>query len=433
MVHLINSFYIDFRKVNYNLRREVPKGRLYTPEGFRNMKFKTVNRRLYSIYILMHLFFACNADEKNSDSFFVSNPVKQSKPEQEIKPLKIGLPAPDFRLPGVDEKWHTFDEFKDAKALVVVFLANHCPTSQGFEDQIIQVYEEYGPKGVAFIAISGTSPFGIRDDELGYTDVADSFDDMVIRAKDKGFKFAYLYDGDDQKVTMAYGPTATPHVFVFDENKIHKYNGRIGKKEGKQGQSENLRNALEAVLNGTEIEMPVTKAFGCNTKWSWLYEKNKNMKRQWMDTPIELEEVNVAQVQELLKNDQSEKLRLINVWATWCGPCVTEYPEFMAINRSFFQRDFEFISLCADKIQNKDKALKFLQKQKSHIKNYIFSGDDVYELVEAVDPEWNAALPYTILIEPGGKVVYQYQGLIDPRELRRIIVDHPLLGRVWKG
>ena len=393
------------------------------------MKIKTVNMKLFSVCILVHLLFACNDDTKNSDAYFVSNPVKRSKPEEAIKPLKIGLQAPGFRLPGVDGKWHTSKEFEEAKALVVVFLANHCPTSQGFEDQIMQVYEEYEPKGVAFVAISGTSPFGIRDDELGYTDVADSFDDMVIRAKDKGFKFPYLYDGDDQKVTMAYGPTATPHVFVFDENKIHRYNGRIGKKEWKEGQGENLRNALEAVLNGTEIETPVTKAFGCNTKWSWLYEKNKKIKQWWMDTPIELTEINVAQVQELLKNDQSGKLCLINVWATWCGPCVTEYPELMAIYRSFFQRDFEFISLCADKIKNKKKALKFLQKQKSHIKNYIFSGDDVYDLVEAVDPKWSAALPYTIIVEPGGKIVYRYQGLINPIELRRIIVDHPLLGR----
>jgi thiol-disulfide isomerase/thioredoxin len=393
------------------------------------MKIKTFLEILFSIYLLIHLFFACNNDKKNSDSFFISNPVKQPKPEQDIKPLKIGLKAPGFRLPGVDGKWHTLEEFEEAKALVVVFLANHCPTSQGFEDQIIQVYEDYKPKDVAFVAISGTSPFGIRDDELGYTDVADSFDEMVIRAKDKGFKFPYLYDGDDQKVTMAYGPTATPHVFVFDEKKVHRYNGRIGKKQWKLGQSEDLRHALEAVLNGTEIETPVTKAFGCNTKWSWLYEKNKKMKQRWMDIPIEIEEVTIAQVQKLLKNDQSEKLRLINVWATWCGPCVTEYPELMAIYRSFFQRDFEFISLCADKIQNKNSALKFLRKQKSHIKNYIFAGDDVYDLVEAVDPEWNAALPYTIMVEPGGKVVYRHQGLIDPIDLRRIIVDHPLLGR----
>ena len=180
------------------------------------MMFNILNKRLFPIYILIPLIFACNENAKKGDSFFVSNPVMQPRPEQEIRPLKIGLPAPDFRLPGVDGKWHTLKEFEGANAYVIVFLANHCPTSQLFEDPIIQVYEEYRPKGVALVAISGTSPFGIRDDELGYTDVADSFEDMVIRAKDKGFKFPYLYDGDNQKVSMAYGPTSTPHVFVFD-------------------------------------------------------------------------------------------------------------------------------------------------------------------------------------------------------------------------
>lgn len=94
-------------------------------------------------------------------------------------------------------------------------------------------------------------------------------------------------------------------------------------------------------------------------------------------------------------------------------------------------RDFEFISLSADKMAQQDKALKFLQSKNSAVQNYIFNGADIYEMVEAVDQSWNAALPYTILVEPGGKIVYQKQGEADFLELKRVIVDHPMIGRYF--
>ena len=94
-------------------------------------------------------------------------------------------------------------------------------------------------------------------------------------------------------------------------------------------------------------------------------------------------------------------------------------------------RDFEFISLSADKIDRKEKALKFLEKQNAAVQNYIFTGTDIYKLIAAVDPQWNGALPYTVLIEPDGKIVYKQMGTIDPLELKRIIVNHPMIGRYY--
>jgi len=92
-------------------------------------------------------------------------------------------------------------------------------------------------------------------------------------------------------------------------------------------------------------------------------------------------------------------------------------------------RDFEFISISADDLGKKPKVLKFLQKQSASGQNYIFNQDDKYKLIEAVDPRWQGALPYTILVEPGGKIVYSKQGPINPPELKKIIVDNHLIGR----
>jgi len=143
-----------------------------------------------------------------------------------------------------------------------------------------------------------------------------------------------------------------------------------------------------------------------------------------------LDTIDEAGLKDLVKNN-SDKLRLINIWATWCGPCIVEYPEFIVINRMYRGRDFEFISISADEPEKKEKALKFLKQKNSAVKNYIFSTDDKYKLIDAVDPKWQGALPYTILVEPGGKIVYSKLGAIKSAELKKIIVDNKYIGRYY--
>jgi thiol-disulfide isomerase/thioredoxin len=131
-----------------------------------------------------------------------------------------------------------------------------------------------------------------------------------------------------------------------------------------------------------------------------------------------------------MKNN-SGKLRLINVWATWCGPCVTEFSSFVNINRMYRNRDFEFISISADEQGKKDKALQFLQKQEASNTNYLFSIDDKYKLIESLDSSWQGGLPYTIIVEPGGKIIYRSDGIIDEAELKKAIVDDKYIGRYY--
>ena len=140
-------------------------------------------------------------------------------PLDEHKTLAIGSEAPDFKLQGVDGKTYTLASFKDAKVLVIVFTCNHCPTAQAYEDRIIRLAHDYKERDVDVVAIMPNDPKAISLDELGYTDISDSFEEMKIRAKEKHFNFPYLYDGETQKVAEAYGPVATPHVFVFDKNR----------------------------------------------------------------------------------------------------------------------------------------------------------------------------------------------------------------------
>ncbi len=351
--------------------------------------------------------------------------------QREPETLPIGTKAPDFSLPGVDGKTYSLKDFSKSQVLVIIFSCNHCPTAQAYEDRIIAIDRDYRPKGVSVVMISPNAPQALNLSELGYSDLGDSLEDMVIRAKDKGFEFPYLYDGDEQKTSLAYGPVATPHCFVLDKERILRYAGRIdGSEKPGTGKGEDLRNAIDAVLAGKAVSNPVTKVFGCSVKWSWKDEYTKKLYKQWSELPVTLEEIDVQGIKELIKNP-SDKLRLINIWATWCGPCIMEFPEFVIIDRMYRGRAFEFISLSADKPERKEDVLKFLKKQEASNKNYIFNKDDIYQLLEAVDPDWQGAIPYTLLIEPGGKIIYKKMDTINPAALKKMIVENRYLGRYY--
>src|SRR6185369_228412 len=143
--------------------------------------------------------------------------------------------------------------------------------------------------------------------------------------------------------------------------------------------------------------------------------------------PVKVDSIDEKGIRELLKNN-SDRLRLINVWATWCAPCTKEFPEFITINRMYRPRDFEFVSISADNPEKAPQVLKFLTRNQASSKNYHYFGDK-YKMMEAIDPKWQGALPYTILVEPGGKIVYARQGEIDPYQLKKTIVNNHLLGK----
>lgn len=188
----------------------------------------------------------------------------------EHKTLPIGAAAPDFNLPGTDGKNYSLASFKNAPIIVIIFTCNHCPTAQAYEDRIIQLTKEYSNKGVKVIAVSPNDPKAIRLDELGYTDLNDSFEEMKIRAKQKQFNFSYLYDGETQAMSKAYGPVVTPHVFIFDKERKLRYHGRIDDVEKPTGKPKSFdtRNAIEALLNNKEVSVKTTKVFGCSVKWA---------------------------------------------------------------------------------------------------------------------------------------------------------------------
>jgi thiol-disulfide isomerase/thioredoxin len=182
--------------------------------------------------------------------------------------LPIGSAAPSFALPGVDGKTHKLSDYSGSDVLVVAFTCDHCPMAQLYESRLKKLVDDYKNKSVAIVAIQPNNPEAIRLDELGYTDVSDTLDDMKIRAQFRHFNFPYLYDGDTQKVSEAYGPKATPHLFIFDKQRKLRYQGAVDNNQ-REALAKNpyARNAIDALLAGKPVPVDHSAAFGCSTKW----------------------------------------------------------------------------------------------------------------------------------------------------------------------
>ena len=356
---------------------------------------------------------------------FAASVVIPSRADEEQHgppPLAIGASAPDFCLPGIDGKTHCLKDYASAKVLVIVFTCNHCPTAQLYESRIKRLATDYQDRGVTLIAIQPNNPMAVRLDEMGYTDLGDSFDDMKIRAAYRHFNFPYLYDGEDQKIAREYGPAATPHVFIFDSGRKLRYQGRVD-----NNPRENLvtrkdaREALDAILAGKPVAVAKTPSVGCSTKSIYKEEGRKAELAEIESKPVTIAPASADDFKTLRKNS-SGKLRLVNFWATWCAPCVQEMPEIQTMLRMYGHRAFAVTTVSINYPDEKTGALSALQKLHATSQNLILGSTDIYMLLAAFDPDWNAAVPYTMLIKPNGELAYKNQGPINALELRRIII-----------
>lgn len=336
--------------------------------------------------------------------------------------LAIGSAAPDFALTGVDGKLHRRDDYAKSPILMLVFTCNHCPTAQLYESRIKKLADDYRSKGVALVAIQPNNARAVRLDELGYTDVSDSLADMKIRAEYRHFNFPYLYDGDTQATANAYGPQATPHVFIFDRDRKLKYEGRI---DNNQRQSlvttSDARNALDAMLTGKPVPVTHTRVFGCSTKWISKSVTRTLEESKIQAEPVTVQEASAADLKKLRANGTG-KVLLVNFWATWCGPCLHEMPDLQDTWRMYRQRDFDMVTVSANMPDEKQGVLKALNKLHASSRNLIFGSTDTDAMQTAFEPTWQAGVPFTVVLSPEGKILYQEQGELDILKLRRTIL-----------
>ena len=352
--------------------------------------------------------------------------------------LPLDSPAPNFVLPGVDGKTHQLSDYASSPVLVVAFMCNHCPIAQMYERRIQQLVADYKGKGVAVVAIQPNDPKAIRIDELDSSDISDSLAEMKIRARYKHLTYPYLYDGETQEVTRAYGPQATPHVFIFDKQRHLQYEGRMDNSYRTElVKTQDARDAIDALLNHKEVAVRHTGVFGCSTKWKEKSTGRLEALQKIDEQPVGVELVSKEELAKLRTNP-SHQMMLIDFWATWCGSCIAEFADLQDTLRMYGARDFSLVTVSANMPDEKPSVLRLLQKQHATSRNLLFSSDDTAALQMAFDPKWDSAVPYTILLGPDGKVLYKQMGSVDILELRRTILanlpsDYIGFNRYWQN
>lgn len=365
----------------------------------------------------------------------------------DIQELAIGDAAPDFKLPGTDGKTYQLSEFSEPDVLMILFTGTHCPTSHGIEGRLQQLITDMKEESFGIVAINPNHNDGLRPDEFSYSIYTESFEDSKRYAEDLGWTFPFLYDGEKQLIARAYGCLATPHVFIFDKERKLRYQGRFDDSRFEDPATvkhPDARNAVEAMIAGKPVPVKKTRPHGCSTKWKERSVHVQDDEKFWQEAPVEVEEITLETIKKLRENG-SGKLRLFNIWATWCAPCVAEMPELNGIARKFSRREFELITISLDAPKDKDAVAKFLGKhrmvmgpqlQKTVVaegrktNNYLYSGASTDDLAAALDPEWPGPIPYSLLIDKDGSVLMRRSGIIDPHEVNAMILEQ--LGTVWQ-
>lgn len=336
--------------------------------------------------------------------------------------LDLGDVLPDFSLPGTDGKPHSPADYKEKKLLAVVFLSNHCPTSQRFQDRLISLAREYGPKGLAVVAISPNHPQAIPLDELAFSDLGDSLEDMKSRAKRKMYPFPYLYDGQTQGVTKSFGAAATPHAFLFDQKRILRYAGRIGDLDNENRlDRQELFQAVESLLNGKPPPVEKTKVYGGTIRKRENAYIAEGMLKRFSRETVYLKKTTVQKL-EFMRRNKSVRTKLFFVWSSENPKIRSLLLTLSEVHKIYRKRGLEWVTVNVDGEDHEEHVHSLLKETHASGRNFFCRGAAISPLADLRGERGDQVTPYLAVVRPGGAVSYRSTSGLDPLELKRQIL-----------
>ncbi|SEO92756.1 AhpC/TSA family protein [Salinihabitans flavidus] len=173
---------------------------------------------------------------------------------------EFGLPAPEFDLPATDGQRYRLEDIRGEAGTLIMFICNHCPFVLAVLDRIVRDARDLQALGVGVAAICS-------NDAATYPD--DSFDNMAVLAREKGFPFPYLHD-EDQSVARAYGAVCTPDFFGYNADAQLQYRGRLdasGRHPAPEGAPRELYEAMRQIAQTGQGPRDQVPSMGCSIKW----------------------------------------------------------------------------------------------------------------------------------------------------------------------
>ena len=330
---------------------------------------------------------------------------------------------PPFQLPGIDGRIYDSTEFNKSELLVIVFLSNHCRTSQIFQHRIIRLATEYRNKGLAVVAISPNDPEAILPDELSHSELGDTLPEMALRAKKLLYPFPYLYDGKTQEVAKAYGVRVTPHAFLFDKKRKLRYSGRIGdpKNPEREDRAE-LRIAVNSLIHGIEPAVVRGLVFGNSIKWIKDRVIAQKTRERFARESVYLKNANIRTLQFVRRND-SKLPKLIYVWSNKDKNNRQELLQLAAIHKIYRKRGLKLVTICVDGSDFTDVAKKLLSETQSSGTNYICPGTEISPVVDLRAEEGIETTPFLGLLTSEAKIFYRSKKGFEPLTIKRHIIE----------
>ncbi|HQR31597.1 MAG TPA: redoxin domain-containing protein [Blastocatellia bacterium] len=353
-------------------------------------------------------------------AFFAS--AKTGSQAQASAVLTVGAAAPEFELNDLSGQPHSLTSYR-GKPTVIAFISARCPISNLYKDRIKAVADEYTQRGVNFIAINSSAD--------------ESVDEVRAHANENNFKFTILKD-EGNVVADAYAAERTPKVYVLDGEGVLRYRGRIDNSQNIRLVKQNdLRAALDELLSGKPVTVADTQAMGCIIKRAQDLAQSKTAKpaagkpatatKPAPGKPATgtkpaaaatgslpaIAPLKPAAFANMLKQ-RAGNVVVVNFWATWCGPCVAEFPEFVKLDNEYKAKGgVRFVHITADDMTDLKKAATFLKEQKSNADQFIQDTEDPQEMIDVVFKDWQGVLPATFVYDKTGKMIFHRLGIID--------------------
>ena len=324
---------------------------------------------------------------------------------------------PTFSLMGTSGQVYTQADFDDKRILALVFMSNHCKVSQLFQNHINDLSKQF-EKEATILAISPNYEQAILPDELAYSDLGDSFEEMKKRAIRLNYNFPYLYDGEKQHLTRAIGVKITPTVYLYDEKRELFYVGRIGNIDSPdKRETSELYLAIMRALEEKEVAFKRTKVFGTSIKTKGHLMLAEQVRKRYADESIKLTHADDRKLDFYL-NHKTQKPKLFYVWQTTDKNVRDNLMKLSFLYKIFRKRGLRLITVCIAEKKEEKEILDQLEKAQLSSTNFLSYGHHVAPLAKIIPSELEKVTPYYRLVGTEGNMLLGKQGEISEDKLR---------------